>query len=75
MTEHELLEALRAALPQTDQDALTMVEIATVLGLGKDATVKRIGPLVRSGTMECVRKTVPDITGRPQQVPAYRLAA
>lgn len=76
MTEQELLDALRAALPSAehDQSALSMVEIAERLGMSRAAAHKRVVPLVRSGQLVCVRKRMTRIDGARSLVPAYRPA-
>jgi predicted ArsR family transcriptional regulator len=75
ITESELLDALRAALPERDQGALTTEELAESLGVCRDKARTMLKPLVRSGKVLVVRKRITDMAGRPQPVPAYRPAA
>jgi response regulator of citrate/malate metabolism len=78
ISETELLDAIREATTQASarpDGALTITEMADATGLCRDTIRKRIRPVVISGRMECIPITTPDMTGRPQRVPGYRLIA
>jgi response regulator of citrate/malate metabolism len=75
ITESQLLDALRAALPEQDDAALTTEEIAAALDISHDKARRLMKGLARSGKIEVVRKRILDLAGRNTPVPAYRPAA
>ena len=68
----ELLRELEAALPQ--EGGITTRELAEKLGLGRQATLRRIRELKKLGRIELCRKRIRDITDRWLTVTAWRLA-
>jgi predicted ArsR family transcriptional regulator len=76
LTESQLLEALREAMgAQPDQSSVTTTELMERFGLSEGTVRRRLKPLIRSGKLVATRKVVTDMAGRPQPVPAYKLAA
>ena len=56
-----------------DPSAVTIAELGDVLGLRKDATIRRVSKLIALGKATAVQKWIKDRSGRPQRVNAYRL--
>jgi DNA-binding IclR family transcriptional regulator len=69
------LMALLSRPSEHDAGAYTSREIARALGVSESTVRRRLLPLVESGAVECVSKTITDLARRTQPVPAYRLAA
>jgi DNA-binding MarR family transcriptional regulator len=74
ITQNEVLEAIRASIPKSDDTAVTTKEIARALDVSTSTVVRVLGRLVESGAIVVVRKSVEDMGGRRQQVYAYRPA-
>lgn len=75
ITENALLDALRRACSETDDNALTTQEIADLLGYSRVNAGVRVRALVKAGHAVCVRKMVQDMTGVYRPQPAYRMKA
>ncbi len=69
----EWLLALHATDVECDPSALTVREIGQLLGIGRDAALKRAAALVATGKATRTQKRIVDAAGRPQIKPAYRL--
>ena len=68
------LVAMSATEPPVDPDALTLHEVAAVLGLERTAARFRIKKMIGAGLATATKKRIQDTAGRWQSVPAYRLA-
>lgn len=66
------VEALNGS-HDSDPDAMTARELGALLGLGKDATLRRIAALIKAGKATPATKRTTDRLGRLQFVSAYRL--
>lgn len=73
ITRDEWLAAVRELEPANDQDALTVNELAAMLGIKITATRERLRKLLTEGKAIRTSKLVTDATGRSQSVLAYRL--
>lgn len=69
----EWLAAVRELEPVNDQDALTITELAALLGTKVTATRERMSKMLAEGKATRTTKLVSDNYGRSQSVPAYRL--
>jgi hypothetical protein len=66
-----LHEAVHAPLPETD--ALTVVELAEVFGVGREQARRRVNVLIANGRAERTRKQIRRADGGVLSVPAFRL--
>lgn len=75
ISEADLFAALReaSAADAGPDDAYTVMELAERTGVSVLAMRGRIGAMVRTGSVECVRVTRTAMDGRAARVPAYRL--
>lgn len=62
-----------APVPECHDEALTVTELAELLGLRRSAMKERMPALIKAGKARRVSKRVYDVMGRPQVVPAYLL--
>ena len=75
MTEHELIAALRdAEKGSSGSDGYaSRQELQEALGWGADATKARLRALHRQGRLVVAFRQVPDITGRLNKIPTYKV--
>lgn len=74
MTELEWRSALAAATHEANVDGLTSAEIAALWGIPQAKATTRIRDMIQAGRVEFVgKKGYTDISGRRQQLPAYRV--
>jgi response regulator of citrate/malate metabolism len=73
LTTSEILEAIRAALPEVDDNASTAEELSDELGVHRSTVNRKLKPMVKSGQLRVVTRTVRDTFGRLQRVPGYVL--
>jgi hypothetical protein len=71
----EWLSALQSAGidDRDDQDAMTPMELGEILGIDRQAAVRRLKKMVKMGKATPTRKRVHDAGGRMQSHTAYRL--
>lgn len=75
MTENELFAALREAV-QVSADVsgyASRQELQEALGWGADATKARLRQLHKQGRLLVAFRQVPDITGRLNKIPTYKV--
>lgn len=60
-------------IPPQDVDALTMLEVQALLGIGRLAAKRRVEALLRDGKAERVKKLIKRTDGAVVTVTAYRL--
>jgi ribosomal protein S25 len=72
VTEHDLLDALKAALVKTG-DGVTATEMTEAASIGLGVVRKFLHTLNKQGRLEVVRVRRTDLTGRNVLLPAYRL--
>lgn len=75
MTENELLEAIRQATQERNDDGMTSEEIAELLGCTRRLALEKLKPLQRSGKLSVGRKRDYRLDGVPCLIPVYRIAA
>lgn len=56
-----------------DRSAVTITEFGAMFGLRRAASGERLRRLLAAGLAQETRKTIRDVSGRPQNVKAYRL--
>lgn len=74
-TLEELLTALQGAMTDGDDqpDAVRMEDLIAASPFGKDKLRAQLIPLIRAGSVECVKVRHTRIDGAVTWVPAYRL--
>lgn len=70
----EWLAALGNAAIPTDEDALTIHEVARAFGIAHHTAYRRVRDLLAQGRAVQVFKTIARVDGYARRVPAYRLA-
>lgn len=60
---------------QNEQEAITVAELAQMLGMSRDSALRRVRELVATGKARVTKKRIPDTSGRMQIKPAYVLTA
>ena len=77
ITEDDILKAVRAALTATPagQQGMTTRELATALGLGADAVLRILRPLVATGEFVSVKVIRSSIDGRQMPTIGWRSTA
>lgn len=73
ITRDDWLTALRETEPVNDPDALTVKELAELLGISVCLAQRKVPKLVAEGKATRTKKRVVDSAGRVQVVPAYVL--
>ena len=76
ITRDDWLRAVADVAPAAEpanSDALSMRELAQVLGCGREQAAQRMKALIAAGRAVRVMKRIMDSNGRPQTIPAYRL--
>lgn len=75
LTANEIVEQIQEAFKEAriqGEDCLTNAEIADLMGLGLAATRQRVKQMISEGKVEPARKSVVNMAGQIQHVPAYR---
>jgi hypothetical protein len=72
ITTDDLLDALRAALG-SHGEGHTVQELIAACDCGATKVRAELGKMHRAGRLTVVRVRRPDLTGRMQSVPAYRM--
>jgi hypothetical protein len=75
MKESQVIAEIEAALRGTEgpRDAFTTLELAEMLGLGLDATRRRLHLLKATGRLEVLSVTRPTLSGQFRRVAGYRI--
>ena len=74
ITTDELLEAIQAALGNTDtENAHTVQDLCDRFGCGPTAVRQKLNTIAKQGRLEVVRMRRPSLDGRTSSVPAYRI--
>jgi hypothetical protein len=76
MTEAELIEAIQSALTaraDDDPSVFTATDVVGKLGWSRPRVLRSIRSLIEAGKASSTKSWRPDIAGRLQPVPAYRL--
>lgn len=70
----EWLEAIgEASIPKDDPTAVTVLELAKMLGIGRMAAYRRVLSLIEQGKATVTQKTVAFPSGLTKRVTAYKL--
>lgn len=78
MTEAELVAAIQEALahnPHDEPNVFTVSDVVRSLGWSRNRVLHAIRLLIEANKASVVKSYRPDIVGRIQPVPAYRLHA
>lgn len=73
ITRDEWLRALGEARIPLDPTAITVMELAAMLGVGREAAYRRILRLMKEGKATATRKMVTFTSGVTKPVAAYKL--
>lgn len=73
ITESELLDALAAAMPESEPDAMTVPELAVAHGVAEKRLRAALKVLATAGRLRHHRVMRPTLDGRHAPVPAYTI--
>jgi hypothetical protein len=73
ITTDDLLDALRAALCGPGGDGHTVQELCEACNCGSTKVRAELSKMHRAGRLAVIRVRRPDMTGRMQSIPAYRM--
>jgi hypothetical protein len=73
ITTDDLMDAIRAALGNGAGDARTVQEICDACGWKPTKVRQELRALHRQGRLDVIRVNRPDLTGRSQSIPGYRM--